>query len=56
MRIDGKNEADAYLSLDTMRHETYVGVGKWRVELAEEHIVPNTIEKISKIMSTRASK
>ena len=27
LRLDGKNEFDAYELLDVMRHETYIGVG-----------------------------
>ena len=30
---------EAYLSLKTLREDTWKGVGDWRIDLAEDHIV-----------------
>lgn len=39
-----------------MRHETYAGVGEWRIELAEKYIVPLCILKIDKLRNNNEEK
>ena len=33
------SKADAYLALKTLREDTWRGVGEWRIDLADEHLV-----------------
>ena len=39
LRMTGMTEKDAYACVASMRKETGTGVGDWRIELAEKHIV-----------------
>ena len=43
LRMSGYEPAEAYELLGDMRQETRKGVGDWRIELAEKHLVPKLI-------------
>ena len=38
------SKPDAYLALKTLREDTWKGVGDWRIDLAEDHIVTHILE------------
>ena len=40
LRMSGYDASEAFELLGTMREETKKGVGDWRIELAEKHLVP----------------
>jgi hypothetical protein len=46
IRLSGKTHEEAYLLLKDMREETYNGVGAWRIQLADEQIIPKALAKI----------
>jgi len=45
LRMQGFNQLNAYKLLAKMRVKTYEGVGKWRLNLAEEYIVKWILER-----------
>ena len=40
LRLSGMEGAEAFEALKVMREETYNGVGNWRIEIAENALVP----------------
>ena len=40
------SKADAYLALKTLRQDTWRGVGEWRIDLADEHLVIPILEDL----------
>ncbi len=43
LRMSGYSPTEAFDLLGTMREDTKKGVGDWRIELAEKHLVPQLI-------------
>merc|ERR1712060_334461 len=39
------SKADAYLALKTLREDTHRGVGDWRIDLADQHLVIPILEQ-----------